>query len=466
MLDRLLFAAALALASAAAAADLPDFTALVREQAAAVVNIVGTPEEPAELPDSPLADEPDESREAVRDFFRRYFGAPNLYDRRSLGSGFVLDPDGIIVTNAHLAEGAGTLIVRLDDRREFEARVIGVDPVSDIAVLKIDARGLTPVKPGDAKALRAGEWVAAMGSPFGFERSVTVGVVSAIDRLIPEESFLPFIQTDVAVNPGNSGGPLFNVRGEVVGVNSAIFTASGGYMGLSFAVPMDIALEVARELIARGSVRRGRIGVHLQEVTVPLARALGLERAAGALISQVVAGSPAERAGLRAGDVVLRFGAAAIAAHVDLVRLVAHALPGTAVDGQAVRFGRPVGFRVTVEEVPAPAQTTRTAVTGSSVGERTGLRFAPRDARQDARPDARQRKPAGTRRGLVVHRAEGPARRAGLDMGDVVLSVNGRTTDTLEQFDAAVSGAPAGATLALYIEREGMRQFVALRLAE
>src|SRR5688572_21191517 len=271
--------------AAAAAAQLPDFTSVARDAGGSVVNLTGS-FRPV-LPDLPLAEDLDDDS-GTRDDLRRYFGpAP---EQRSLGSGFVIDEAGHVITNAHLVIDGEDVVVRLADRREFEAKVIGYDRVSDIALIKIDAIGLQPARIGDATKLRPGEWVAAIGSPFGLERSVTAGIVSAVRRTLPEESFVPFIQTDVAVNPGNSGGPLINLRGEVVGVNSGFYSDSGSYMGVSFAIPIDVAMEVVAQLRAHGKVTRGRIGVRLQEVTTELARAFQLSRAAGALVVEVFRG--------------------------------------------------------------------------------------------------------------------------------------------------------------------------------
>ena len=315
----------------------------MRDAGPAVVALTGG--QSLVLPDLPLAeeeveaDEEDEDPELLRDFLRRFYG-PAL-DVRSLGSGFVIDAAGYIITNAHLVAERRDIKVRLADRREFEARVIGVDALSDIALIKIEAGGLPPVRIGDPAKLRPGEWVAAIGSPFGFERSVTAGIVSAVNRTLPEESFVPFIQTDVAVNPGNSGGPLFNLQGEVVGVNSMIYSETGSYMGVSFAIPIDVAMDVARQLRASGKVTRGRIGVRLQELTAELARAFRLPDTSGAAVVEVFRRSPAERAALQAGDVIVRFAGKPVESDADLVRLTAAALPGSSVEVELVRFGVP-----------------------------------------------------------------------------------------------------------------------------
>jgi serine protease Do len=446
---------ALLLAPAALAQAPPDFTALVRDAAGAVVKLSGALQ--PVLPDVPLAeDEEDEgSRRVLGDFPWRQFGPPP--ELRALGSGFVIDESGYIVTSAHIVTGAQRheLVVRLTDGRELDARVIGFDLVSDIALLKIEAGGLQKVRIGDPARLRPGEWVAAIGSPFGLERSVTAGIVSAVGRTLPEESFVPFIQTDVAVNPGNSGGPLFNLRGEVIGVNSAIYTETGGYMGLSFAIPIDVAMDVAGQLRAQGKVIRGRIGVRLQAISAELAKAFKLPRASGALVLEVFKGSAAERAAIRSGDVVVRFDGSAVESEADLVRLTARAKPGTTVEIELMRFGQPVLTRVRVDAARTPAAMPPPTVRKPE-GELSGLQLAPLS------PGQRER--LRVEAGLLVQRAGDAGRRAGLLPGDVILSINGRTVSTPQEFQGQLQSAGKGATVALLVQRDGSRQFVPLRL--
>jgi serine protease Do len=432
-----------------AAAQGPDFTALVRDAGASVVNLTGSPR--PVLPDLPLAEDEAEDPGMLRDYLRRYYGPSP--EQRALGSGFVIDESGYLVTNAHLVADGQEILVRLADRREFEAKVVGFDMVSDIALLKIEAGGLQAVRIGDAAKLRPGEWVAAIGSPFGLERSVTAGIVSAVGRTLPEESFVPFIQTDVAVNPGNSGGPLFNLRGEVVGVNSGFYSDTGGYMGLSFAIPIDVAMEVVAQLRVHGKVTRGRIGVRLQAVTVELAKAFRLPRAAGALVVDVFKGSAAERAAIRPGDVVVRFDGKAIESDADLVRLTAGAKPGSRVDIELVRFGEPLLARVRVDEArvpPMPAAVTR------SDSEPLGLELATLNARQRER--------LRVEAGLLVERSRAASQRAGVLRGDIILSLNGRNVSTLQEFQQLVAAAGSGATVALLVQRDRIRQFLPLRL--
>jgi serine protease Do len=427
----------------------PDFTALIRDAGASVVNLTGGLQ--PVLPDLPLNDEDVEDPALLRDFLRRYFGQPP--EARSLGSGFVIDAAGHVMTNAHLVGDGRDIVVRLADRREFEATVVGVDLLSDIALLRIEASGLQAVKVGDPAKLRPGEWVAAIGSPYGLERSITAGIVSAVGRTLPEESFVPFIQTDVAVNPGNSGGPLFNLRGEVVGVNSVIYSDTGGYQGVSFAIPIDVAMEVAAQLRAHGKVTRGRIGVRLQEVTAELAKAFRLPRASGALVVEVFRGSAAERAAIIPGDVVMRFGGKPVETDADLVRLTAAAKPGSAVEVELVRFGALVAAQVRVDEARPAARPATTVEPGRDL---LGLQLAPLTARQRER--------LRVEGGVVVERPGEGGSRAGLLRGDIILSVNGKSVSSPDVFRALLHAAGKGATVALLVQRDGIRQFVPLRV--
>jgi serine protease Do len=447
---------ALALAAAPAAAQLPDFTRLMREEGRAVVNVSTTYRLSWGGPDAPLSETPEE--ELLREFLRRQLEpyVPRDFESHFLGSGFIVGEDGYIITNAHVVGGpqGQEIVVRLADRREFPARVVGADPLTDIALLKIDAAGLPSARIGDPAAIEPGEWVAAVGSPFGFERSITAGIVSAKGRTLPDESYVPFIQTDVAVNPGNSGGPLFNLRGEVVGVNSLIYTGSGGYMGLSFAVPIDVAMTVVEQLRTRGRVIRGRIGARVQEVTADLARALGLPRAAGALLTEVQQDGPAARAGLRPGDVVLRFDGQDVDTHADLVRLTAHARPGDTVAVELLRRGTPLVLRVRIGEQQAePAAAVAEPRAALDV---LGLELAPL-AREE-------RAHLGLEGGVRVQRAEGAAQRAGLQRGDILVSVNGEPVASVAEFNQRIERAGKGATVALLVQRAGGRLFVALQV--
>jgi serine protease Do len=427
----------------AATADAPDFVRMMREEGRAVVNISAS--RVVRISDFDGAMPEDASRDA---------GEFDDLELHSLGSGFIISDDGYLVTNAHVAGSPGRqeILVRLFDRREFRAKVVGVDRTTDIALLKIDVSGLPTVRVGDPSQLQPGEWVAAVGSPFGFERSITAGIVSAMGRALPEESYAPFIQTDVAVNPGNSGGPLFNLRGEVVGVNSVIYSGSGGYMGLSFAIPIDLAMEVVEQLRSHGRVTRGRIGVRLQEMTAELARALRLPRVTGALIVHVDRGGSADRAGVRAGDVVVGFGGKEVTGDTDLIQMTVRARPRTIVEAELWRQGRLVALRMEID--PVPTQESRVRQAPAPAADRRALLLAPLSAEQRARIEVEG--------GLLVRQPDDNAQRAGLQRGDVIVSANGKSVNSVSAFRAIVSAA-GDAGVALLVHRGGERLFVALR---
>lgn len=325
--------------------ELPNFVSLVKRQGAAVVNISAT-HAAAVQTDVPLP-----PGHPLHEFFRRFGGQPDAGEAPTggLGSGFIISPDGYILTNAHVIDQSNAVSVKLTNKREYPAKIIGTDPYTDVALLKIEASGLQAVTTGDPNKLEAGEWVAAIGAPFGFENSVTVGVVSAKGRMLPNGSYVPFIQTDVAVNPGNSGGPLFSTRGEVVGINSQIYSQTGGYMGISFAIPIDIAIDISEKLRQHGKVTRGRIGVQLQELTFDLATRLKLQEAKGALVAAVQRGGPADRAGIRPGDVILSVNDQAIESTADLARVIGSVSPGQHITAHIWRGGASDSVRMTVE---------------------------------------------------------------------------------------------------------------------
>ncbi len=442
---------------------LPSFIPLVKRYGLSVVNISskqaygsGPQEfEPQEgLPeDSPLYD-----------FFRRFFGEdgpiPEDGDQgRSLGSGFVLSPDGYILTNAHVVEASDEIIVRMSNRREFVAQVIGADERSDIALLKIDASDLPAVELGLSDKVEVGEWVLAIGSPFGFEHSATAGIISAKGRSLPSENYVPFIQTDVAINPGNSGGPLFNLEGRVVGVNSQIYSRTGGFMGLSFAIPIDVAIDVVEQLKEKGRVSRGWLGVLIQDVTRDLAEPFGLPHPVGALVSQVLPESPAEESGLRAGDIILSFDGIEVPTSSSLPPLVGVTKVGVTVQVELMREGEQREVAVTLAELPedetALVQPGRPAAPAAN---RLGLvmREVPED----------QRELLGLEhQGVLVDRVEtGPGERAGLRAGDLILSFNHEEVQDLAHFDRLVDAAPAGESVAVLVQRGDGRMFYALRL--
>jgi serine protease Do len=430
--------------------SLPDFRGLVRQYGPTVVNVsvrtdgeaaVHGPAMPGWGEDNPLF---------------RFFGMPlppgGGVPMQGEGSGFIVSADGVILTNAHVVDDAAKVTVKLTDHREFEARVIGKDRMSDVAVLKIDARDLPVVRLGDPASLDVGEWVVAIGSPFGFENSVTAGIVSAKGRSLPDETYVPFIQTDVAVNPGNSGGPLFNLRGEVVGINSQIYSRSGGYQGVSFAIPIDVAMNVGKQLQASGHVTRGRIGVGIQNVDQALAESFGLQTPSGALVSSVDEDGPAHAAGFRSGDVILSFAGKPIEFADRLPTLVASTTPGTTVDVVVWRDRARRHLRVKVDAV---AEGEAVASNGAAEqGGKLGLRVRPLGSDE--------RNVTGGEEGLVVKSAEGAAAEAGLRPGDIVLSANGKRVHDADNLRDAV--ADAGKHVALLVQRGNQRIFVPVEL--
>jgi len=446
-------------------AALPDFTELVARQGPAVVNISTTQSAAARVPSFPGFDENDPMFEFFRRFIPRHPEMPRADpDNRSLGSGFVISADGYILTNAHVIDGAEEILVRLVDKRELRARVIGADARSDVALIKIEASGLPRVVLGNPDKLKVGEWVVAIGSPFGFDHSVTAGIVSAKGRSLPDENFVPFIQTDVAINPGNSGGPLFNLNGEVVGMNSQIYSQTGGFMGLSFAIPIDVAMDVQQQLRTVGRVQRGRIGVAIQEVTRSLAESFGLPTPAGALVSAVEAGGPAAQAGIMQGDVIVRFDGKAVDSSGDLPRIVAARRPGARVVAQVFRNGAPRDVTITVGE-------WRDEEESSSAQRRPGPQAAPNKLGLVlVLPSPAQRRERKLEHGLVIERAQGAAARAELKMGDVVLAVvaGGRQTPlkSVEEFNRWVADVKDGQTVTLLVQRSGITSYVALRAGE
>lgn len=439
-----------AAAAALPATPLPDMGAIVERNGAAVVNIsVSGTRRAAAGPDLPRLDPGDPFYE----FFRR-FGTPQSHDEavRGLGSGFIVSADGTILTNAHVVEGADEVTVKLTDRREFKAKVRGLDKASDVAVLKIDARDLPTVRVGNSAATRVGEWVLAIGSPFGFENSASAGIVSAKSRSLPDGSYVPFIQTDVAVNPGNSGGPLFNMAGEVIGINSQIYSRSGGYQGLSFAIPIEVAMNVERQIVATGKVQRGRIGVTIQEINQSLADSFGLPKPAGALINDVEDDSPAAKAGLQAGDVILAVNGREIGSSGELPALIAGMNVGDTAQLRVWRKGAGRDIEVRV----GAFSETRVAAAERGDGPQGRLGVAVRPLTPQER---RQTEVPG---GVVVQDAGGAAARAGIRPGDIILSVNGEIVGSPEQLRSLL--AKAGKKAAILVQRGDTRLFVPAEL--
>jgi serine protease Do len=436
-----------------AAGSLPDFVALVEQNGAAVVNIEVVQQM------RPTAGQEIPSDDPLLEFFRR-FGMPapgnqgQMPPARGAGSGFIVTPDGYIMTNAHVVADADEVTVRTTDRREFAAKVIGADLRTDIAVIKIDAQRLPTVRIGDPSQLAPGEWVLAIGSPFGLESSATAGIVSATSRAVGGESYVPFIQTDVAVNPGNSGGPLFNMRGEVIGVNSMIFSRTGGYMGLSFAIPIDVANDVREQLIKTGRVVRGRIGVAVQDVNAQLAQSFGLDRPRGALVSAVENGSPAAKSGVRPGDVIIGVGRRDIDQFGDLPGEIARMKPGSTADLRVWRDGQERTIKVPVEEVKED-RTTRAAMRGGAADEAARLGVAVRAL------TAEEKQRAGTNGNVLVEEVSGAAALAGVQPGDIILGVNGRRIESVDQLRGSVK--EGSSTVALLIERGDAQVFIPIR---
>src|SRR5216684_3847168 len=410
-------------AHAAVRSGLPDFTTLVEANGPAVVNISTT--QTIKQPRVEIPDLPEGS--PFSDLFRRYFGEggiPEQFDSKSLGSGFIISADGYILTSAHVVENAKEIIVKLTDRREFAAKVVGSDRRSDVALLKIGASNLPKVTVGDPSKLKVGEWVLAIGSPFGFENSATAGIVSAKGRSLPTENYVPFIQTDVAINPGNSGGPLFNLNGEVVGINSQIYSRTGGFMGLSFAVPVDMAMQIAKQLKTEGRVKRGRIGVVIQEVSKELAESFGLPRPAGALVNAVEKGGPAEKAGVETGDIILRFDGKSVSSSNELPRIVGNTKPGNKATVEVWRKGVTREITVTVGELPEDRVASRTERRGKPPEQAANrLGFAVADL------TAEQKRDLKLRGGVMVEEVRNN-RRADVRSGDVITAVTSRGQTT------------------------------------
>ncbi len=458
-------AVTMTLPMAVVAKDLPDFTELAEKQGPAVVNIsitsvvhgpgsIGFPGMPND--------------ENLQEFLRR-FGIPGMpgapgqeggqdYKTQSLGSGFIISADGYILTNAHVVSEADEVLVKLYDKREFKAKIIGADKRTDVALIKIEATGLPKVTVGDPNLLKVGEWVAAIGSPFGLENTMTAGIVSAKGRALPQENYVPFIQTDVAINPGNSGGPLFNLRGEVVGVNSQIYSKNGGSMGLSFSIPIDVAIDISNQLKSNGRIARGWLGIGIQEVTKDLAESFGLKQTSGALIAGIEKNSPADKGGLEAGDIILKFDGKPIATSSDLPRVVAATKPGKVVPVEIVRKGSNKTLQLGVGEMPS---------------EQTD---APAINKEPAKPEANkigltlreltsiQKKKLNGKNGLLVIDSAGAAAQAGIRRGDVILGLNNNETQSVDLFNKQINAVPSGKTVAVLVLRGDNTLYVPIKM--
>ena len=469
MLKRCLQIAVIAVAVAAAplrAQGLPDFTQLVERNAPAVVNITARKNAADDNDPSQL------SEEEVPEVFRRFFGDPRQFqdprggggERVSGGSGFIISNDGYLMTNHHVVDGADDVTVRLKDRREFKARVIGSDQQSDVALLKIEASGLTAAALGDSSKLKPGQWVVAIGSPYNLDFSVTAGIVSAVGRnLGADQRYVPFIQNDAAINRGNSGGPLFNLDGQVVGINSQIFSNTGGSIGLSFAIPIDYANKVVAQLRSKGKVSRGYLGVALQEVPAELQKSLGLSRVTGALVSQVNANTPAAKAGLKESDVIVSVDGQKIERSGDLPPIIGATTPGTKVTLGIVRDGKPMTLPLVVGELPGDLAAGGASASGPDAVPAKGdaLGLAVRELTAD------EREQSGIDNGVLVENVTGTAaRRVGLRPGDVVIMVGRKRVNSVAEFKAAAAAVPKGEAAMLLIRRGGNNSFIALPAAD
>ncbi|HLX79187.1 MAG TPA: DegQ family serine endoprotease [Burkholderiales bacterium] len=445
--------AAPALPQAGRANALPDFATIVQQYGPAVVNITVSGTRKTGF--SGQQDDEEQDDNPMSQFFRglpfRFGPPPSEVPMQGQGSGFIVGADGIVLTNAHVVRDASEVTVKLTDRREFSAKVLGADAATDVAVLRIDAKNLPVVKLGDPARARVGDWVVAIGSPFGFENSVSAGIVSAKGRSLPGDTYVPFIQTDVAVNPGNSGGPLFNLAGDVIGINSQIYSRSGGYQGLSFAIPIDVALRVKDQIIATGHASHARLGVTVQEVNQSLADSFGLKRAEGALVASVLPGSAAERAGVQPGDVILKYDGKPIGAASELSALVGQAMPGTKAGVEIWRKGETRELTATLGT--AKDESIKNASAEGQGKDKLGLAVRP------LTPE--ERKEAKVADGVLVEDVNGPAARAGIQAGDIVLLADGKPVKSAGDLRAAAVGR--GGVVALLVQRGDTRIFVPLK---
>lgn len=450
--------------------SLPDFTELVEKQGPAVVNISTTQlvrgSGRGTLPFPFDEDDP------MSDFFRRFIprqpgtpgtpAVPREFESRSLGSGFIISTDGYILTNAHVVDSADEITVRLTDKHEFKAKVIGADKRTDVALIKIEATGLPVVRMGNPNALKVGEWVIAIGSPFGFDNSVTAGIVSAKGRSLPQENFVPFIQTDAAINPGNSGGPLFNMQGEVVGINSQIYSRSGGFMGISFAIPIDVAMDIQNQLKTSGKVSRGRIGVVIQEVTKELAESFGLSKAQGAAVNAVEKGGPAEKAGVEPGDVILRFDGKLVNNSADLPRIVGSIKPGSKITMQVWRKGSTNDLTVIVGETPEEKSLAR-----SGKGKKQTEQAANRLGLIVSELSNEQKRELKINGGLLIEDIRNNVSRADLRPGDIILALIARGENTeirsVDQFNKLLAQFDKSANITLLVKRGELQTFVIIK---
>ena len=458
----------------AIAKDLPDFTELAEKHGAEVVNISvtqvvqGGGNGPMPFPGMP-------DDENLQEFFKR-FGIPGMpgipgnpgqggqggqeFKSSSLGSGFIISSDGYILTNAHVVSEADEVMVKLSDKREFKAKTIGFDKRTDVALIKIEATNLPKVTIGDPNALKVGQWVAAIGSPFGLENTMTAGIVSAKGRALPQENFVPFIQTDVAINPGNSGGPLFNLSGEVVGINSQIYSRSGGSVGLSFSIPIDVAIDISNQLKASGKITRGWLGVAIQELTKELADSFGMKNTNGALIAGVEKNGPADKGGLQAGDVITKFDNKPIVSSSDLPRAVGASKPGKMAAVEVLRKGAVKNLNVGIGEMPTDPNEAAAPSKAPIKAESNKIGLSLKEL------TPQQKKKLNGKNGLLVVDSVGAAAQAGIRRGDVILGLNNSESQSVEQFNKQINAVVAGKTVAVLVLRGENTLYVPIKVAK
>ena len=453
------------------ARDLPDFTGLVDDNAAAVVNISTTKQTEIkrglppgiELPDFP---EDGPFGDLLKKFFGEHGGGgrDDFFNSRSLGSGFIISKDGYVITNHHVVKGADEIIVKLNDRRELIAELIGSDPRSDIALLKLDTDNLQPVKLGTSDDVRVGQWVLAIGSPFGFDASVTAGIVSAKGRSLPSENYVPFIQTDVAINPGNSGGPLFDLKGNVVGINSQIYTRSGGFMGLSFAIPMEVAMDVVEQLKTTGYVSRGWLGVYIQEVTRELAESFGMEKPTGALVAKILPDSPAQSSDIKVGDIILTYNGKDVKNSAALPPLVGRTRVGEVVKLKVMRNGKTKSVKLKIGQLPEEDQkiARQDESTDDEEVQDTVLGLSLRPL-SDEEMKSLELENGGL---IVLDVQPGSAKSAGIRQGDVIQLINGEPVDNIDDFKEQVEALSPGKFVSLLVQRSHGPEFLAMRIPE
>ncbi len=446
--------------SALWANNLPDFTKMVEQNGPAVVNISTTQDvkpttqKPRQHPD------PAEVPDLFKHFFGEEYDFPPI-EKESLGSGFIISSDGYILTNNHVVEKADHVIVKLYDRRELEAKVIGKDKQSDIALLKIDADNLPVLTIGNSENLKVGEWVLAIGSPYGFERSVTAGIVSAKGRSLPRDNYVPFIQTDVAINPGNSGGPLFNLEGKVVGINAQIYSRTGGFMGLSFAIPIDVAMEVVNQLKTSGEVKRGWLGVLIQEVNRKLAESFNLPKPMGALVAQVISDGPAEKAGIKAGDIILSVEGRELEMASDLPPSVGRKHPGEKVKLNILREGKAIDLNVELGALPADENN----VLASKADKKLNDDEVALGLRVEGLPESGKNKEI--QHGVIVKSVlNGPAEEAGIEINDIITMLNYQQVNSVEGFRLIAKAVPKNKSVPMQIQRKGNPMFIPIRINE